>query len=985
MGASASGFHEGKCVTSTSNTPCQRTTRNSDSSKTFSAMHSGDQLVGVSVREKKKKMTGFATLRRKLIRRRRTSKSYDHGKVIREFVADWSPLELNTLVEEYEATAALKDLSVQADLARPPASTHKQDLSDLFDYKYASDVTLIFQGACFPVHRAILSSRCSYFRELLTSAGSGNNTRTVHGAQVHVDSLLQSRGIDVPTFAALLRYLYTGDFCLLDGGDTTSQTDMDVLIRLGQEFGTPNQLEHDLRYLMDTGDLADAVLVFASGQDFALATGKPHCSNSSLSNSTGNIGSSSSDYGFYPRMEMRCHRAILSSRSPFFRSLIQRRCRTTENAVTPTRIILDESVIPRRYAQVLMQALYLDTVDMSCIIRSGPSESSSTTEEAPSSTNGAAAGLPAAATGLPVSRPIPPTLFEEATELYQIGRFLELDILSQGCEDVIVDNLSLDNLPQVLRWSELPHGSPWVRRQALQLLREEFSAIAQAPVLLELDKNHLVEALQSDFLQASELEVLQAVLRWGEHQLVRRMEDREPNIVSQTAHSVARKGVRRRDLNDVELRDILSELLPHVRVDHVLPPSHESLAQAIRRGLVSTPPSHMIGGDNSHKLSASNGGPGGGRGALSAWIRGHHHHQHHTAKHHTGLYVKPRLFMPYFEETKSLLADQLVQEMELVRHRMVRMSSHIPDTLYMIDDAPAGMEAFGQMATSSSNATNDLDVVTGAVPVPDSETLQAMIRRERKLRLSPLAQRAYSLQLASRRDINRQIRLRVVREFNLPDSIAEELESAAYQFAEEADESQQHQIQQQIQATSALIWEPRKSSSIAVRVPVPPKRMTSRPKPFQKSEPVLDLAMDDDGHQLHQSQLSEFIPDIAALSINPLPQFVPSLQPIEPYRELQLDLGDGASVSRLSSVEWSFVRSGVNPSLPAASNPIRMSTFRSDDEWAEQQAERPSASLHRAVEDGAVGAVAATSTGTGSPRTQRRSRSGRAADVRVFI
>ena len=180
-------------------------------------------------------------------------------------------------------------------------------------------------------------------------------------------------------------------------------------------------------------------------------------------------------------------------------------------------------------------------------------------------------------------------------------------------------NLSLDNLPQVLRWSELPHGSPWVRRQALQLLREEFSAMVQAPVLLELDKSHLIEALQSDFLQASELEVLQAVLRWGEQQLVRRMEDREPNIVSQTAHSVARKGVRRRDLNDVELRDILSELLPHVRVDHVLPPSHESLEQAIRCGLVSTPPSHMIGGD---KLL--------GRCALSSWIRGGHSKQQHT-------------------------------------------------------------------------------------------------------------------------------------------------------------------------------------------------------------------------------------------------------------------------------------------------------------------------------------------------------------------
>jgi len=66
-----------------------------------------------------------------------------------------------------------------------------------------------------------------------------------------------------------------------------------------------------------------------------------------------------------------------------------------------------------------------------------------------------------------------------------------------------------------------------------------------------------------------------------------------------------------------------------------------------------------------------------------------------------------------------------------------------------------------------------------------------MIRRERKLRQSPLSQRAYSLPLASRRDINRQIRLRVVREFNLPDSMAEELESAAYQF-EDTEEVQQH-------------------------------------------------------------------------------------------------------------------------------------------------------------------------------------------------
>lgn len=62
--------------------------------------------------------------------------------------------------------------------------------------------------------------------------------------------------------------------------------------------------------------------------------------------------------------------------------------------------------------------------------------------------------------------------------------------------------------------------------QAKHFLREEFTQIAQSSVLHQLDKAHLIEALNSHFLQASELEVLQSVLKWGEQELVRRMEDR---------------------------------------------------------------------------------------------------------------------------------------------------------------------------------------------------------------------------------------------------------------------------------------------------------------------------------------------------------------------------------------------------------------------------------------------------------------------------
>lgn len=106
----------------------------------------------------------------------------------------------------------------------------------------------------------------------------------------------------------------------------------------------------------------------------------------------------------------------------------------------------------------------------------------------------------------------------------------------------------------------------------------------------------------------------------------------EPNLLSHTAHSVTRKGVKKRDLSDVELREILSELLPLVRMDHVAPATSETLAQAIRRGLVSTPPSHMIGSDMRDSVR------------LNAWVR--------TSPNSNGLFVRPRLFMPYYEEIK---------------------------------------------------------------------------------------------------------------------------------------------------------------------------------------------------------------------------------------------------------------------------------------------------------------------------------------------
>ena len=72
-----------------------------------------------------------------------------------------------------------------------------------------------------------------------------------------------------------------------------------------------------------------------------------------------------------------------------------------------------------------------------------------------------------------------------------------------GCEDIIIEGLTLENLVAILNWGLEPHGSLWVHRQALHFLREEFIQVVHSSVLYDLSKDYLVQALHSDFLQVS--------------------------------------------------------------------------------------------------------------------------------------------------------------------------------------------------------------------------------------------------------------------------------------------------------------------------------------------------------------------------------------------------------------------------------------------------------------------------------------------------
>ncbi|XP_063554206.1 BTB/POZ domain-containing protein 7 isoform X2 [Gorilla gorilla gorilla] len=614
--------------------------------------------------DKKKRTSGLATLKKKFIKRRKSNRSADHAKQMRELLSGWDVRDVNALVEEYEGTSALKELSLQASLARPEARTLQKDMADLYEYKYCTDVDLIFQETCFPVHRAILAARCPFFKTLLSSSPE-------YGAEIIMD--INTAGIDMPMFSALLHYLYTGEF----GMEDSRFQNVDILVQLSEEFGTPNSLDVDMRGLFDYMCYYDVVLSFSSDSELVEAFGgNQNCLDE----------------------ELKAHKAVISARSPFFRNLLQRRIRTGEEITdrtlrTPTRIILDESIIPKKYAKVILHCMYTDVVDLS-VLHCSPSV-------------GSLSEVQALVAGKPNM-----TRAEEAMELYHIALFLEFNMLAQGCEDIIAESISLDTLIAILKWSSHPYGSKWVHRQALHFLCEEFSQVMTSDVFYELSKDHLLTAIQSDYLQASEQDILKYLIKWGEHQLMKRIADREPNLLSGTAHSVNKRGVKRRDLDMEELREILSSLLPFVRIEHILPINSEVLSDA------------------------------------------------------------------------SVLDEMMVEQTDLVRLRMVRMSN-VPDTLYMVNNAVPQCCHMISHQQISSNQSSPPSVVANEIPVPRLLIMKDMVRRLQELRHTEQVQRAYALNCGEGATVSYEIQIRVLREFGLADAAAELLQNPHKFFPDE--------------------------------------------------------------------------------------------------------------------------------------------------------------------------------------------------------
>ena len=554
-----------------------------------------------------------------MIGKRRHCKGSDHGRCFREYFIDCPSDILKSLLGQFEALTLLKDLSVQAALARPPAQTLGQNLGELFESESCCDIVLVYQGHHIPAHKSVLMARCPFFSRHLAFHNPADR-------EFHLRISNSCLGISV--LRLVLKYLYTGNSDLLANLD-------DAITMLEDEFGIPNSLESDVSFLLETLSLGDLRLVFDSA-------------------------------------EFLCHRTIVAARSPFFARVIEKKRTDHDQLIMDIR--LDSEIIPAKYARVLIHAVYLDNLDFRLIDQQFEGD--------------------------------PNDHVQDAMNLYEIGRFLEFHFLSQSCEDLLMQLMTVDNVVSILNWSLHPHGSAWISRQALQFLEEEFyNVVNNMDVLGSLSHATIVRLLQSDFTQASESEVLQALIKWGEHQLNQQQQQysnasssttNNPVLVATATLGRANKNgsnghhsTKRREICDSELKELLSSLIGHVRVAHVLPRDRtsEALDMALQRNLFTVLPNF------SSQINAST--------KYSPW----------DPKSNNGLFVRPRLFLPYFEECKKLIQDRCAQDPEIVANNSPCVS--VPDTLYMLRSRNK-MDFYQQHHATS---TEDLlEIPTSKVP-----------------------------------------------------------------------------------------------------------------------------------------------------------------------------------------------------------------------------------------------------------------------------
>ncbi|XP_076817147.1 BTB/POZ domain-containing protein 7-like [Clavelina lepadiformis] len=766
----------------------------------------GPHKKKLAQRERKTRLA-FSSLKKKLnlpkIYKRIASKLSVHGRNIRALTSAWSTDEIQCLVAQYELTTKLKELSDAADLARNSTSNVAQDLVRLQEESYLCDLCLkcnrlgqdeVIEEKRAYVHSALFCKRtqlllpqanCSYKRNFSESLSTNSaadevdfsllpsillapftslgvklkyfkSTQTlefeskenlpenfiselisfIYGEQLHSDKMSMagtSIGVSegtAPMNSPMRRPTITSE--PESPHSMLKQRKLDVLAHMPPEdmktagkeakkdffFKTSEKFSDDFLNIMkdlllSANTTGDVKLVFTVSSLLSVL--------------------SSHMRSRQPGLCCHGHSFVLAARSSFFKNIIgkhKERYSRDENSSSFMTIELDSKVVPPRYFPVVLHAMYTGELDLQRIKKATPLILQRIDSEALS------------------------TDVKDLIELLYIGHFLDFPSLAQGCENALYDKVNVSNLVELLQWSSQPHGSTWLHRQIVRYARDNFQQLMVSGTLLSLTSSELTEIIQSDFVNAPELDILRTVLKWGEHELLRRIELREPNLVRSHVllnqhRSFRAASASRRELllasNKDELHDSTASLLSRVRIRHILPPNHEVLTNAIRRGVISRPPEHLL-----------------------EW---HHHSGAVTESNNAFFWLRiragmgfspPRLFAPHVAETKAILEERLCQETESNSSSKAAKqscpqratpgpsvsSAVVPDALYMVKETqhshkPASLHSVScdkcrvSRISVASLATKRLKYIDDYYPAPSPSLASKLLTRERHLRRSP--------------------------------------------------------------------------------------------------------------------------------------------------------------------------------------------------------------------------------------------------------
>uniref|UniRef100_A0A914UQ03 BTB domain-containing protein n=1 Tax=Plectus sambesii TaxID=2011161 RepID=A0A914UQ03_9BILA len=271
----------------------------------------------------------------------------DHAKTLRELVSGWSAQDLHCLVVELESAFGLRELSLRADSSRPVAATLRDDLAKLYRSRKCSDVVLIYLDREFPAHSSILRRRSAFFHNLLSNTSCSKRVKVAFPSTF---------GLSTDKFNSLLFYLYTGEL------PVELRSDVELIAKLKDHFGALHSYESDMFSILDqSASHGDATLLFTASHNPVLGEPVEFDSEQPSTSAASQVNDAASGRTY----SVRCDGATVAARSPLLRALLERRRAAGEELT----IVLDENVIPRIYAPVILHAMHTDHVDLSKVMR----------------------------------------------------------------------------------------------------------------------------------------------------------------------------------------------------------------------------------------------------------------------------------------------------------------------------------------------------------------------------------------------------------------------------------------------------------------------------------------------------------------------------------------------------------------------------------------------------------------------------------------